>query len=201
MSSVKEKSKVSEKELSFLNDLISSYMCDYDLRKENEKGSYLCRMEEQENLPLGKDRYCRIFEYAPSGYIVLDRKLRLIEFNRAASDIFEYSRSEMLLRPVWHFLPGDFRSYFLLKCSSSAMDSAPRYADVQILRKNEGRCWTRIYVFFSEPENHYFLNIFKIDELKVKEGELLQKVFECSSCERRTPAEETLHLKNEKGAV
>ncbi|HMV79399.1 MAG TPA: PAS domain-containing protein [Leptospiraceae bacterium] len=201
MNSDKDISRVTESESSFLDNLISSYMSDYDLEKENSKRSCLCRMKEPENLPFGIDRYYCLFECAPAGYIVLDRKLRLIEFNRTVLDIFGYSRSEMLLRPVWHFIPVDFRSYFLLKCSSAAMDSAHRYADVQILGKDKERSWIRIHIFFSEPDNHYFLNIFKTDELKGKEGELLQKVFECSFCERRTPAEETLHLENEKGAV
>lgn len=199
MNSDKDKSRVSETELSFLDDLISSYMCDYDLEKENGMGSYLCRMKEPENLPFGIEGYYRLFEYAPAGYIVLNRKLRLIEFNRTASDIFGYSRSEMLLRPVWHFLPVNFRSYFLLKCSSAAMDSAHRYADVQILGKDKGRCWIRIHIFFSEPDNHYFLNIFKTDELKGKEGELLQKVFECSFCEKRPLTEDSVNSERGNG--
>jgi PAS domain S-box-containing protein len=119
-----------------------------ELQMQNEE---LARTES--SLSELKNRYRELFDFAPIGYCVLDRGLRILEANNAAALILQKSKNNLLQTPLTLYLTPNSR--ITLSDHVKAMSALRVGIDVEVeLQRREGpAAWARLHCKLLEGED------------------------------------------------
>jgi len=74
-------------------------MCPSELEAQNAE---LRRI--QAELQASRNRYFRLYDLAPTGYLTMDRNMGILEVNMAGAEMLRYHRDDIIGRPIGDFI-------------------------------------------------------------------------------------------------
>jgi PAS domain S-box-containing protein len=108
------------------------------------------RIRAEQALRTSERQYRQLYDEAPVGYYELDREGRILNINRTACDLLEYSREELIGRPIVELISPEEREPVMRMFAEQLADRLPLVPHEQVLRTKSGR---RLTVEIQEKEH------------------------------------------------
>ena len=86
---------------------------EFRLNEEEWRDDQLRLLAAQQDLEISRERYARLYDFAPVGYVTLNHVGALLELNLPAADLLGHPRAELLRRPLLPLLAKPDRRRFL----------------------------------------------------------------------------------------
>ena len=90
----------------------------------------------QEEIESQRSRYFDLYDFAPIGYITLDRKGMILEANLAAANLLDLERSKLPSRPFIRFVSPESRNTFHLHLERVFSTSETEACDLELIKKS-----------------------------------------------------------------
>ncbi|MGB6299271.1 MAG: PAS domain S-box protein, partial [Rivularia sp. (in: cyanobacteria)] len=94
------------------NSVEELHVVEEELQQQNEQ-----LVEYQEKLSKERERYQELFDFAPEGYIITDNYGKILESNRAASQLLYLEKNKLAGKLLIVFVPQETRQEFRKKIS------------------------------------------------------------------------------------
>ncbi len=104
----------------------------------------------REELGASQGRYFDLYDLAPIGYCILDRKGLIMEANLTAATLLGVARGSLIKQPITRFiLPEDQDSYSRI-CEQLFETGSPQVFEFRMLRANAAPFWVRVEATVAE---------------------------------------------------
>ena len=90
----------------------------------------------QAEIESSRSRYFDLYDFAPIGYVTLDRKGTILEANLAAANLLDVERSKLLSRPFIRFVSPESRNRFHLHLERVFSTSKREVCELELIKKS-----------------------------------------------------------------
>lgn len=127
-----------------------------------------------------RDRYQDLYDFAPVGYFALSSKGSILEANLTASTLLGISRSDLVGKPLSHFIAEEDQDIFYLHLNELLGKDEKRSCELRFKKKegNELPVLWSAEVIDLDGEDCLLSTVMDISALKRAEKERLEKLFE-----------------------
>ncbi len=126
----------------------------------------------QNLLDISREKYFNLFNFAPVGYITLNKKGIIIETNFTASNLLGVVKSEMINKAFTRFIFKEDQDIFYLFRKRLVESKLNQQFDLRIKRSNNSYFWAHIDAILPMKENDLIFNLITIVDIsKQKEYE------------------------------
>jgi PAS domain S-box-containing protein len=109
-----------------------------ELELQNEE----LRRTQKENAKLQRE-FSDLYEYAPVGYLTLNRSRRIARINRTAVELLQAERNNAITAPVERYIVERERYPFQNTLARASESGEPQHTDVQLARGEGSAVWVR----------------------------------------------------------
>src|SRR5262249_46386607 len=95
----------------------------------------------QVELARARDRYADLFEFAPIGYVTVDKNGRILETNMAADAMLGRDRKDLLSASLARFIRPEYQDEWHLWLRTAFKTGAETVCETELLR-GDGKCVT-----------------------------------------------------------
>lgn len=99
-----------------------------------------------------RDRYAELFDYAPFGYFLCDKKGRILDLNEAGVRMLAWRKKEMLATPFSNYVAGEDLAAFNQLWGRLSGTGKQGTRELQLLRQNGTTFWAKLECLFAAQE-------------------------------------------------
>jgi PAS domain S-box-containing protein len=139
----------------------------------------LRRLEEE--MAAACDRYMDLFDFAPSGYLVISDQKVVCEANFSAANMLGMERSRLVGSSIGRLIAREDQDTFYLQSRQAAAAQARQACEVLLVGQDGSYIPVRMEISPAKEGGKVFVTVQDISELKQTERELQQRVDEMSA--------------------
>lgn len=106
-----------------------------------------------------RDRYARLYDFAPVGYLTLDETGNVLEINLTGATLLGLDRSEIIGKPLTSRLAGSEAHAFFHHLRQTFKSSGNVVAEMRLLSRDSGPVYVRLESAFVPGEAHACLTV------------------------------------------
>ena len=100
--------------------------------------------EAQQALERSRDRYSDLYEFAPVGYLTLDRKGTILEANLTLATLLGIERAKLIDRPLSRFIVSEDQDVYYHHRRRLFETQQPQSCELRMVRGDGSRFWVQI---------------------------------------------------------
>ncbi len=132
----------------------------------------------QDLLELEKDRYSSLFEYAPVGYILMEKDGLILEANQTFCSFMDGSKSEVVNRNLHNFIKNESQDTFYFHLMKLIESGKTASCVVHLRHPSNSSLWMKIesIIFYSPNNTQYVIqsSLSDVSDIKNNEEQLLR---------------------------
>ena len=133
----------------------------------------------QAELGVARDRYLDLYDFAPTGYLTLDRRSTIVKANLRVATMLGVGRNELLGQPLVRFIAGDSQDTFRRHCQDVLKTGQRQTCEVQLRNQAGAARWVNLesLAVYEEPGRmtRWRTSLMDIGDRRRAEQALLEK--------------------------
>jgi len=121
----------------------------------------------KEQVYIIKEKYAELYDFAPSGYLILSKNGEILELNLAAAKLLGKERSLLISSTFGFFVSEDTKTVYNLFCQNVCSSQTRETCEVQLSHQENGHINIHLEGILAENRTDILLNMHDVTEIKM----------------------------------
>lgn len=160
---------------------IQTYQIELEIQNEELRRSQL-------ELEKSQDRFSRLFDMAPIGYVILDRNGFVRDANQRILDLLGQTRDDLLRRPFSRFVSLEDQKIFLARFQAFYKNPKEKILEIRLKGRKNNDFFSRIegrFVELSDPSSNRMTRQLLLNVTDITESKRAELILRKSEAEHR----------------